>query len=111
MVWGSAEATREVEVWRAGLSVSDRARVGFHVARLEAEEVLLGEPHAKQLAGKLRELRFALSVGDYRLTYFIARRRRIILLTVFRKTRGRDRREVQRAQRAMRTWLLEDAGG
>jgi len=111
MVWGRVEASIEVQQWRAGLLVSDRARVDFHVARLEVEGVLLREPRSKQLAGKLRELRFALSEGDFRITYFIARRRRIVLLTVFRKTSRRERREVERAQRVLRRWLFQDAEG
>lgn len=37
-----------------------------------------------------------------RITYWIAPHRRIVLLTVFHKTRMRDDREVERARRAMR---------
>ncbi|WP_244368318.1 hypothetical protein [Micromonospora echinofusca] len=36
-----------------------------------------------------------------RITYWIASDRRIILLTVFHKTRMRDDREVERARRAL----------
>lgn len=36
-----------------------------------------------------------------RVTYWIASGRRIILLTVFRKTRMRENREVERARRAL----------
>ncbi|MGV9306996.1 type II toxin-antitoxin system RelE/ParE family toxin [Nonomuraea sp. NPDC003727] len=63
---------------------------------------LLGEPYAKQLDGKLRELRFHLDEFAVRITYWIAPGRRIVLLTVFHKTRVRERREVERARRAMR---------
>ena len=36
-----------------------------------------------------------------RITYWIARDRRIILLTVFTKTKDRDRAQVARAKKAM----------
>ncbi|WP_442932305.1 type II toxin-antitoxin system RelE/ParE family toxin [Micromonospora sp. NBC_01699] len=63
---------------------------------------LLGEPYTKQLDGKLRELRFYLERQAVRVTYRIASDKRIVLLTVFHKTRMRDEREVDRARRR---WL------
>jgi phage-related protein len=62
---------------------------------------LLSEPYTKQLDGKLRELRFYVGEQAVRITYWIAAERRIILLTVFQKKRGRDERQVGRARRAM----------
>lgn len=62
---------------------------------------MLGEPYTKQLDGKLRELRFYLEQQAIRITYWIASDRRIVLLTVFHKTRMRELREVDRARRAM----------
>jgi hypothetical protein len=62
---------------------------------------LLGEPYTKQLAGKLRELRFYLDRRAVRITCWIAEERRIILLTVFYKTRTRETREVERARWAL----------
>ncbi|WP_275412207.1 type II toxin-antitoxin system RelE/ParE family toxin [Sphaerisporangium rufum] len=78
------------------------ARVAFYVDLLAADGPLLGEPYTKQLDGKLRELRFYLDEFAMRITYWIAPGRRIILLTVFPKTRARDHREVARARRALR---------
>ncbi|MFC7716723.1 type II toxin-antitoxin system RelE/ParE family toxin [Nonomuraea recticatena] len=49
-----------------------------------------------------RELRFHLDDFAVRITYWIAPHRRIVLLTVFHKTRLREDREVERARRAMR---------
>jgi phage-related protein len=60
---------------------------------------LLGEPYTRQLDGKLRELRFHLQRGAVRLTYWIAPGRRIVLLTVFQKSRMREEREIDRARR------------
>jgi transcriptional regulator with XRE-family HTH domain len=48
----------------------------------------LGEPCTKQLDGKLRELRFHLDEFAVRITYWIATGCRIVLLTVFHKTRS-----------------------
>lgn len=41
------------------------------------------------------------------MTYWIATDRRIVLLTVFRKTANRERREVARARRALARCLDE----
>ena len=63
----------------------------------------LGEPYARHLGGQVRELRFRLLRQQTRVTYWLAPGRRVVLLTVFRKTRGAETREVERATRAQRT--------
>ncbi|WP_275419732.1 type II toxin-antitoxin system RelE/ParE family toxin [Catellatospora citrea] len=68
---------------------------------------LLDEPYTRQLDGKLRELRFHLEGQQIRVTYWIAADRRIILLTVFRKTRWRESREISRARRALTACVAE----
>ena len=100
MSWGEVELEPEVRDWYLALDEEDQARVGFHVDRLAEMGPLLDEPFTKQLDGKLRELRFYLGGRPTRITYWIASKRRIILLTVFVKTRQRERREVDRARRA-----------
>jgi phage-related protein len=50
---------------------------------------------------KLRELRFHLDRQAVRITYWIASGRRIVLLTVFTKTRMHEDREMERARRAL----------
>ncbi|HUY22050.1 MAG TPA: type II toxin-antitoxin system RelE/ParE family toxin [Acidimicrobiales bacterium] len=65
------------------------------------------EPFTRQLRGKLRELRFHLGRQQTRITYSIAGGRRIVLLTVFVKTRQRERPEVQRPWSAMQTCIAE----
>jgi len=62
----------------------------------------------RQLDGKLRELRFHLDGRAVRVTYWIATGRRIVLLTVFAKTRMREVGEVQRARRALARCLAEE---
>jgi hypothetical protein len=42
-----------------------------------------------------------------RISYFIAPSRRIVLLTVFRKTRQREQAEIDRAWRAMQVCMCE----
>ncbi|MEV4246756.1 type II toxin-antitoxin system RelE/ParE family toxin [Streptosporangium canum] len=102
MSWGTVELEPEVQKWLEGLPAASFARAAFYVDLLAAEGPLLGEPYTKQLDGKLRELRFHLDEFAMRITYWIASHRRIVLLTVFHKTRMRDDREVERARRVMR---------
>jgi hypothetical protein len=94
ITWGQVELELEVTDWRW-------AQALFHLDLLEARGALLGEPYTRQLAGKLRELRFYCGGERIRITYWIAPGRRIIALTVFAKTRMRESAEVSRAIRAM----------
>ncbi|MEV4545069.1 addiction module toxin RelE [Micromonospora sp. S4605] len=107
MTWGSVELEPEVRDWLEALSTTDFARAAFYIDLLASQGVLLGEPHTRQLDGKLRELRFYLEREAVRVTYWIASDRRIILLTVFRKTRMREDREIERARRALERCVAE----
>jgi hypothetical protein len=107
MSWGEVELEPEVRDWYLALDEEDQARAGFHIDRLAEMGPLLDEPFTKQLDGKLRELRFYLGGRPTRVTYWIASNRRIILLTVFVKTRQRERREVDRARRAYQQCVAE----
>jgi hypothetical protein len=107
MTWGSVELEPEVREWLEGLPSAYFARAAFYIDLLANRGALLGEPHTKQLDGKLRELRFYLERDAVRVTYWIASERRIILLTVFRKTRMREDREVERARRALERCAAE----
>jgi hypothetical protein len=101
MSWGSVELEPEVRDWLEGLAGSEFGHAEFYVDLLAERGVLLSEPYTKQLDGKLRELRFDLGRQAIRITYWIAPGRRIILLTVFAKTKDRDRAQVARAKKAM----------
>ncbi|XVU27498.1 type II toxin-antitoxin system RelE/ParE family toxin [Actinoplanes sp. CA-054009] len=101
MTWGTVELEPEVEKWLDSLPTELFARVAFSIDLLSELGVSLGEPYTKQLDGKLRELRFHLEQDSVRITYWVAPGRRIVLLTVFRKTRRRETREVARARWAM----------
>lgn len=107
MTWGTVELEPEVRGWLEGLPTADFARAAFYVDLLAEKGPLLGEPYSRQLDGKLRELRFYLDGYAMRVTYWVASGRRIVLLTVFRKSRMRERREVERARRAFRRCAAE----
>jgi hypothetical protein len=101
MAWGVVELEPEVEKWLESLPIAQFAHAAFYVDLLAEQGPLLGEPYTKQLDRKLRELRFHLERRAVRITYWIATDRRIILLTVFHKTRMREEREIDRARRAL----------
>ena len=82
------------------LPSTDFGTAAFYIDLLAEQGPLLGEPYTKQLDGKLRELRFHVGRRAMRITYWIASGRRIVLLTVFAKSRDRERREIDRARRA-----------
>lgn len=101
MTWGTVELEPEVADWLGALDDQRWAQAMMHLDLLEERGVLLGEPYTRQLDGKLRELRFYCGGATIRVTYWIAAERRIIMLTVFHKTRMRETDEVERARRAL----------
>ncbi len=107
MPWGTIELEPEVEAWLSGLPDERFGQAERYIDLLAAKGVHLDEPFTRQLRGKLRELRFHLGRQQTRITYYIATGRRIVLLTVFVKTRQRERVEVERAWRAMQTCIAE----
>ena len=114
--WGEVEVEPEVEAWYFSLPTSQRVTVARYIDMLAEHGPLLDEPYPRQLRGKLRELRFRLLGEHIRITYFIATGRRIILLTVFRKTARQERDEIDRAEAAMARCIAaghtaEDDGG
>lgn len=108
MNWGTVELEPEVRDWLEGLSTTRFATAAFYVDLLAEQGPLLGEPYTRQLDGKLRELRFHLGGQAVRVTYWIASGRRIVLLTVFAKTRMRETREIERARQALRLCILAE---
>ena len=97
------EIEPEVRSWLASLSDRDFGRVDFLVGLLGEHAGDLGEPYTRHLGGKVRELRFHLLRQQTRVTYWLAPGRRVILLTVFRKTRSAETAEVARALHAQET--------
>ncbi|MHB1510371.1 MAG: type II toxin-antitoxin system RelE/ParE family toxin [Acidimicrobiales bacterium] len=107
MASGTIELEQEVEAWLLALPDELFGHVERYIDLLAAEGVHLDEPVTRQLRGKLRELRFHLGRQQTKITYYIATGRRIVLLTVFVKTRQRARLEVQRGWRAMQASIAE----
>ena len=98
----AVEIEAEVRSWLAALSDRDFGRVDFLVGLLAGRAEELGEPYTRHLGGKVRELRFHLLAQQTRVTYWLAPGRRVILLTVFRKTRSAEAAEVARALQAQK---------
>jgi phage-related protein len=99
--WGIVELEPEVRHWLLSLPDEQFGQVMFDIDRLEQQGVHLGEPATRHLQGKLRELRFYINRDLWRISYDMASDRRIVLLTVFRKERPRERTEIERALKAM----------
>jgi hypothetical protein len=95
------ELEPEVEDWLDALGPRDFATASFHVDRLATRGASLRMPHSRALGDGLFELRFDLDRTAWRITFWFAPGRRIVLLTVFRKQRMTERVEVERARRAM----------
>jgi hypothetical protein len=108
MVCSSVELEPEVRDWLEDLPTAQFAAAAFHIDLLAEKGPLLGEPYTRQLDGKLRELRFYLERSAVRVTYWIASGRRIVLLTVFTKTKMREERQIERARRALVRCLAEE---
>jgi hypothetical protein len=96
------EREPEVREWLESLPLADYRTVEYHADRLTEAPTTLGEPYSRHLRGATRELRFHLRRSSGRVSYWLAPQRRIVLLTVFRKTRGREAAEVERAMSAQR---------
>jgi len=101
------ELEPEVQRWLDALPIPAYRTVEYHADRLAASPTTLGEPYSKHLQGAVRELRFHLGRAAWRITYWLAPQRRIVLLTVFRKTRDRETGEVERAVAAQKVCEAE----
>jgi hypothetical protein len=101
------EVEPEVRSWLAALTDRDFGRVDFLVGLLAERAEELGEPYSRHLGGKVRELRFHLLRQQTRVTYWLAPGQRVILLTVFHKTRVAETAEVARALHAQKVCEAE----
>ena len=100
MVW-EIELSDEVTEWYIKLRTRDRAFADRALDRLALVGPALTMPHSRTLGAGLRELRFSCEGVARRVTYYIDPERKVITLTTFRKQRDNERREVERARRAM----------
>ncbi|MFJ4847484.1 MULTISPECIES: type II toxin-antitoxin system RelE/ParE family toxin [unclassified Streptomyces] len=91
------ELEPEVREWLDTLSTVQYRTVERQADRLAASPTTIGEPYSRHLQGPVRELRFVLGVDSVRITYWLAPGRRIVLMTVFSKSRMREEAQVHRA--------------
>lgn len=101
------ELEPEVREWLDTISLKDYAKVEAMADILADHAETLGEPYSRHLWGATRELRFYLERNAVRISYWLAPGRRVVLLTVFRKTRQVERAEVGRAIIAQQTCATE----
>ncbi|MFI9401285.1 type II toxin-antitoxin system RelE/ParE family toxin [Nocardia sp. NPDC052316] len=101
------ELEPEVRAWLDTLTKAEYRAVEFKADRLADNPTTLGEPWTRHLGGSVRELRFHLSGKAIRISYWLAPGRRLVLLTVFAKTRMRERLEVDRALHAQKVCATE----
>jgi hypothetical protein len=106
MSW-QIEIEPEVRQWLELLTDRHYAKAERAADMLASQPTTLGEPYSRHLGGKVRELRFVLDGNSVRITYWLARDQRIVLLTVFRKTRQHDAAEIERAQQAQKVCEAE----
>ncbi|MFG2329667.1 type II toxin-antitoxin system RelE/ParE family toxin [Streptomyces sp. NPDC048604] len=94
------EMEPEVHAWLDSLPGRQYRKVEEYAALLASLGTLTPMPFARPLRDGVHELRPTLDGNDTRITYWFAPDRRIVLLTVFRKTRMHEAAQVERAVRA-----------
>ncbi|MFA1551640.1 type II toxin-antitoxin system RelE/ParE family toxin [Actinomadura chokoriensis] len=94
------QAEPEVTDWLMSLTPAQLARVDAVCGLLALEGTCLGMPLSRPLGGGVWELRINLHPKDIRITYWFPGHDRIVLLTVFRKTRDNEHAQVRRAKQA-----------
>lgn len=86
--------------WYAALGPKDRAVADHALDRLAREGPGVRMPHGRALGDGLHELRFSCEGVSRRLTFALGKGREVAVLTTFRKQRGREHHEIDRARRA-----------
>jgi hypothetical protein len=98
----TVEISDEVARWYASLKDADKAFADVALERLAVRGAALRMPHSRPLGDGLFELRLTCESVARRITYWLGPDRTAVALTTFRKQRQNERREVDRARRAMR---------
>jgi hypothetical protein len=104
------ELEPEVRDWLDSLSDSDYKRVDEVCGMLAEKGTELGGPWSDHLDGPVWELRIRLRDVAARITYWCTAEGTIVLLTVFRKTRQHDQRQIDRAVRAQKACERDHRG-
>jgi hypothetical protein len=104
------ELEPEVRDWLDSLSDSDFKRADEVGGMLAEKGTGLGGPWSDHLEGAVWELRIRLHQVAVRVTYWCRPDGVIVLLTVFRKTRQHDQRQIDRAVRAQQVCERDHQG-
>ena len=104
------ELEPEVGDWLDSLSDSDFKRVDEVCGMLAEKGTELGGPWSDHLEGPVWELRIRLRDVAARITYWCTSEGPIVLLTVFRKTKQHDQRQIDRAVRAQKACERDHRG-
>ena len=104
------ELEPEVRDWPDGLSDGDFKRVDEVCGMLAEKGTELGGPWSDHLEGPVWELRIRLRDVAARITYWCTSEGTIVLLTVFRKTKQHDQRQIDRAVRAQKACERDHRG-
>ena len=95
------ELADEVVRWYVQLDARARAFADCALDRLASKGPSLRMPHTRSLGDGLYELRLTCEGVSRRITYAWGEGREVTMLTTFRKQRGHERHEVERARRAL----------
>lgn len=102
---------RPAEEFIRGLDERTQARLRWAFEQLRMRNVMAREPLVKHIEGKLYELRVESQSNIFRVMYFFATGRQIVLLHGFqKKTPKTPRREIALALRRMNRFI-ERGGG
>ena len=89
----------------------DQAKAAAHLKLLEQYGHTLKEPHVKHMQDKLRELRFKISAGQYRVFFFFHVGAKVVLVhSIVKKTQETPKPELDLALRRMREWMRRHGG-
>jgi len=89
----------------------DQAKAAAHISLLEQHGHTLREPHVKHMQDKLKELRFKISAGQYRVFFFFHVGSKIVLVhSMVKKTQTTPKNDLDLALKRMREWQKRNGG-
>jgi phage-related protein len=87
------------------LPLPDQAKTTAHLLLLEEHGRALREPHVKHLQDRLKELRFKISAGQYRIFFFFRMGDKVVLLhSLQKKTQETPKQDLRLALKRMKDW-------
>jgi len=87
------------------LSLPDQAKAVANLSVLEERGYTLKEPHVKPLRDGLKELRFKIAAGQYRIFFFFHVGDTVVLLhTLQKKTQETPKQDLKIALKRMKEW-------